>query len=157
MGNKLKISELADEMSMQQMDEHFQLINKETGEVVYIMENLVRMAEDDEPYDHLPDWQQEQMELAIDFVEYDMEKYLPIPSQFDIDEYGMIEDFCFSIKDSNAQDKLLHAIRGKGAFRRFKDMIIDLDLEKDWYAYRDERYKQVAIEFCEDHGLGYIE
>lgn len=24
------------------------------------------MAEDGEPYDHLPDWQQEQMELAID-------------------------------------------------------------------------------------------
>jgi len=121
------------------------------------MEKLVRMAEDGEPYDHLPDWQQEQMELAIDFVEYDMEKYLPIPSQFDINEYGMMEDFCFSIKDSNAQNKLLHTIRGKGAFRRFKDMIIDLDLAEDWYNYRDKRYKQIAIEFCEDHGLEYVE
>ncbi|MFD1363577.1 UPF0158 family protein [Lentibacillus salinarum] len=156
MGSKVKLSELADEMDMQ-MDDHFQLVNKETGEIVIIMESLVRIAEDGEPYDHLPDWQQEQMELAIDFVEYDMAKYLPIPSQFDINEYGMMEDFCFSIKDSKAQDKLLHAIRGKGAFRRFKDMIIDLDLEEDWYDYRDKRYKQIAIEFCEDNGLEYVE
>jgi|SRR5699024_8762708 len=155
MVHKVRLSDLVDEMDMQ-MDEYFQLINKETGEIIYIMEKLVGIAEEGESYGHLPDWQQEQMELAIDFVEHDTAKYLPLPSKFDIDEYGMIEDFCFSVEDSKTEAKLLHAIRGKGAFRRFKDMIVDLDLEEDWYNYRDKRYKQIAIEFCEDHGLEYV-
>ncbi|GGJ96160.1 hypothetical protein GCM10007063_18300 [Lentibacillus kapialis] len=156
MSSKVNISELAEEMGMQ-MDGHLQLVNKETGEIVHIMESFIRMAEDEKPYGHLPDWQQEEMELAIDFVEYDMEKYVLTPSQFDINEYGMMEDFCFSIKDPGKQDKLLHTIRGKGAFRRFKDMVIDLDLAEDWYDYRDKRYRQTAIEFCEDYGLEYVE
>ncbi|MFD2759932.1 UPF0158 family protein [Lentibacillus juripiscarius] len=155
MGAKVKLTDIIDEMEMQ-TEEDSPLLKKDTGEIIYIMKDFIRMAEDGEPYDHLPDWQQEQMELAIDFVENE-DKYVELPSKFEIDEYAMIEDFCFSVKDSKAQEKLLRIICGKGAFRRFKDEIIDLDLEDDWYTYRDNCYKQIAIDFCERHKVEYTE
>lgn len=40
------------------------------------------------------------------------------------------------------QDVLVGAIQGRGAFRRFKDKLYDLSLEKQWYQYRDEAYEK---------------
>ncbi len=40
------------------------------------------------------------------------------------------------------QDVLAGAIQGRGAFRRFKDKLYDLSLEKQWYQYRDEAYEK---------------
>ncbi|MFB9762566.1 hypothetical protein [Ectobacillus funiculus] len=41
-----------------------------------------------------------------------------------------IEDYCRTVSDHVKRDTLLRAIKGKGAFRRFKDKIIDLDIEE---------------------------
>ena len=46
-------------------------------------------------------------------------------------------------------DALYSAIKGKGAFRRFKDSIIRVDIEDNWYKYREEAIKQVAIYWCQ--------
>jgi hypothetical protein len=47
----------------------------------------------------------------------------------------------------------LTSLQGKGAFRRFKDNVILLGIEKDWYSFRDERYKQFAIEWCQENDI----
>lgn len=120
-----------------------------------MLQEFLTSAEDEEPFDDLPDWQQEQMEVA-----YDIENegnYMTLPSEFDIHEYNMMENFCPSVNDPKAQDSLFHAIQGKGAFRRFKDQAFDLGLIQDWYDYRDECYKQIAIEFCEHNNYDYVE
>ena len=44
-----------------------------------------------------------------------------------------MEDFCLKIIDQQKQNNLLNAIKGKGAFRRFKDKINDFELETEWY------------------------
>ena len=45
------------------------------------------------------------------------------------------------------------AIRGKGAFRRFKDRLYDFDLQEKWYKYRDDCYEQIARDWCERFGI----
>ena len=62
-------------------------------------------------------------------------------------------DFINTIYDSNRREKLSQAIRGKGAFRRFKNTIINFGLEKQWYTYRDQCYKEIAIDWCEKNNL----
>ena len=52
-----------------------------------------------------------------------------------------------------AQDALDAAIRGKGAFRRFKDRLYDFDLQEKWYKYRDDCYEQIARDWCERFGI----
>ena len=41
-------------------------------------------------------------------------------------------------------DVLARVIQGRGDFRRFKDKLYDLNLEKQWYQYRDEAYEKIA-------------
>ncbi|GAA0603608.1 hypothetical protein GCM10009001_20800 [Virgibacillus siamensis] len=97
------------------------------------------------------------MKRAYDVVDGFGDMYVELPSEFDIHEYSMIEDFCYSLKDSQERDTLLRVIRGKGAFRRFKDTIIDFGLRQRWFDYRDECYKEIARQFCEDHGVEYVD
>lgn len=116
----------------------------------------LRLAEDEEPFDHLPKWQQENRKVAIDVVEI-FDDYIELPTKYEINEYEMMEDFCDALDNQRHRDSLRNAIRGKGAFRRFKDQVNDLGIEKNWYAFRDERYKQIAIDWCNEHELKYVE
>ena len=67
-------------------EESRSLLNIKTGEIVVVTSEELRSAEDDEPYDHLPDWQQEDRKIAIDVVEnYDDNKELS--TKYEINEY----------------------------------------------------------------------
>jgi hypothetical protein len=74
-----------------------------------------------------------------------------------VNEYEIMENFCLTVSDQRKQESLLTTIKGKGAFRRFKDKIIDFDMEDQWYSYRDERFKQIAIEWCLENKINFIE
>ncbi|OZU87389.1 hypothetical protein CIL03_16340 [Virgibacillus indicus] len=153
MKTKVKISEIVDGMEMQ-FEGSSSLLNIKTGEVTFIPTEYLREAEEGEAFEDLEDWQQEELEEAYDVIENE-ENYVELPTEFDIHEYRMIENFSYSVEAPKARNSLLRAIQGRGAFRRFKDRVFELDLEEDWYAYRDECYKQIAIEFCEQHDLDY--
>lgn len=70
MGIKVNINDILEGIEMQ-FDESSHLLNIQTGEVIFIQHEFLRDAEDGEPFDHLPDWQQEQMILANDILEHD--------------------------------------------------------------------------------------
>ncbi|MDT8861811.1 UPF0158 family protein [Alkalihalobacillus sp. MEB130] len=151
----VKLEDILEGMEMQSEESHAYL-NLETGEVVYVSREALLIAEDGEEYDHLPVWQQEEAQQAYEIVE-SFGKYVTLPTSFDIHEYDMLERFCYSLSDEKKQDLLLHAIRGKGAFRRFKDTLHRLGMIQQWYEYRDERYKELAREFCQSNKIDYIE
>jgi hypothetical protein len=69
----------------------------------------------------------------------------------------MMEDFCYSINDPQRQADLLKAIKGKGAFRRFKNQVMSVGLDEMWYSFREERYKKLAIEWCKEHSIDFYE
>ena len=43
--------------------------------------------------------------------------------------------------------------KGKGAFRRFKDTVFYLGIRDDWFAYRDNRFRDIAERWCMDNKL----
>jgi hypothetical protein len=57
-----------------------------------------------------------------------------------------MEKFCLSVKDREISDPLHHALKGRGAFRRFEEGIQQLGVADEWYQYRDEAIKQIAID-----------
>lgn len=79
--------------------------------------------------------------------------YLPLPDRFEIDEYRMMERFAAGAADPLARAELGQALRGRGAFRYFKDVVRRLGLAEEWYTYRDRGYEDVARAWCEEHGL----
>ena len=55
------------------------------------------------------------------------------------------------------QEELASAIQGKGAFRRFKDTVIRLGIDQEWYDFQSAEYKRKAARWCEDNGIEYEE
>lgn len=68
--------------------------------------------------------------------------------------YGDMEDFIARVADPRARDLLSRAIEGRGAFRRFKDTLLEFpELREAWFAFHDARNERRAIEWLRDEGL----
>lgn len=78
-----------------------------------------------------------------------------LPTQYEINEYQIMEEFIETIENEEISNNLQRLIQGKGAFRRFKDYCFDVDIIQDWYKFKEEKYKQIAIEWCEQNDLKY--
>jgi len=66
------------------------------------------------------DWEKELL-LVADQVERGFgTRYLRVPSVDSHDAYGDMEDFVETVENKRLQERLWDAIRGRGAFRRFK-------------------------------------
>lgn len=68
-----------------------------------------------------------------------------------INEYRMMENFIETVTDEMMQSRLYRTIQGRGAFRRFKDMVWGTGWEQKWYDFRDNAYVDIAREWCEEN------
>jgi hypothetical protein len=128
--------------------------NKITGKIINISHDKSTIAEDcsDEDLVAYPEWEREAIEAAID-VEENFENYITLPSRFDINEYNIMVDFCNSLDNDKISSQLLNALNGRGAFRRFKDTSIRLDLQDEWYEFQDKAFKKIALDWCNENGI----
>jgi hypothetical protein len=154
MGKPVKLEDIIDGLEMQ-TDESTSYLNIKTGEVAIVSDEESSAAEEDKSVDLFPEWQHELISKAKEIL-YSND-YISLPSKFDVHEYSIMEKYCLSIDDDQIRDILYYSIKGSGAFRRFKDNIYEYNLEEEWYKFRDEAIKQIAIEWCEDNGINYIE
>lgn len=155
---KVKLKSLVDELDMQ-MDEYRQFLHKETGEIVTVSQeelSIAESSEEDDDFSTYPDWQQDSIHDALDII-VDWEKYEELPTKYEINEYSIMEDFCGSIENDRISNALYDSINGRGAFRRFKDAIERYRVEHQWYAFREEALRKIAIRWCEDNELKYEE
>ena len=50
------------------------------------------------------------------------------------------------------------AINGKGAFRRFKDVLLNYPEERErWFQFKDDRMKERALEWLDDIDVTLVE
>ena len=155
MGFPIKLSEIIGVIEIQSEDSAA-YVNKKTGEIVAPTEESFTAAENEDPLEEYPEWQQENIKAAREILDHE-EDYLELPTRFDINEYRIMEKFCLSVEDREASVVLYGAIKGRGAFRRFKDAIHRLDLADEWYQYRDHAIRQIAIDWCEIHKITFTE
>lgn len=94
-------------------------------------------------------------DLTEDELDELFEKSIMLPTRYDINEYEMMEDFAETISDTRLQNQLYISLNGSGAFRRFKDTCINFDIINDWYKFRDERYKEIAIDWCKENNIEF--
>ncbi len=69
----------------------------------------------------------------------------------------MMERFAAGIDDDRAREGTLIALRGTGAFRRFKDAVHSLGLADAWYTFRERAYGDLARTWCEAHGVEHAD
>ena len=68
-----------------------------------------------------------------------------------------MEAYIDRLPPGKVQEELAYAIRGNGAFRRFKQSVRYHGLEQRWYDYLAEAYRELAIRWCDEEGLEYTE
>jgi len=67
------------------------------------------------------------------------ERYVRVDPASSREQYRWMERFVSSVADGPLRERLLIAIDGKGAFRRFKDVLLAFPAERErWFAYRSE-------------------
>ncbi len=156
----VKLKDIIDSLDVQ-MDQIRSYLNTETGEIITLSTEELDIAEESEgevDFSEYPDWQRDAINEVIDvFNNLNTRKYIELPDRWEINEYGIIESFCYSVRDEKIRNVLFSAIRGSGAFRRFKDVIHIFDLQDSWYKFRFEALKKIAIQWCEENGISYIE
>jgi uncharacterized protein UPF0158 len=163
----VSLRDLVDELQMLP-NEWNAYLNKVTGKIITVTDDDVAMVEMDSEF-------AEEMEAGNDDIGSEVSgletehyqevkrvlasdpDYLKLPSRFEIHEYEIMERFCRSYPNGKVSDILLGKIRGSGAFRRFKDTIYQYGIEDDWFQYRDEAYKEIAIAWLESHGIAYAD
>ena len=97
-------------------------------------------------------------ESLADQIESDLNiHYFRLPSKFDIHEYSIMELFINDLPTGSTRDELAGCIHGKGAFCRFKDSIHYHGIEQDRYDYRNNAYREIAVEWCESKRFAYLE
>jgi hypothetical protein len=151
----VKLDDIIEGMECQS-DESQSYLDKRTGTVVSISDEEIQAAEDNEPIEDFPEWQQDLIKIANNILA-ETGDYIGLPSKFDIHEYSIMERFCLSIDDPEISDNLYTLINGSGAFRRFKDALYEYNLSDDWYRYRNNALKEIAIEWCEENGIEFEE
>jgi hypothetical protein len=148
----VSIKDIVDEMDVLS-DEHSAFLNRKTGELVTLSDEELSVAEEEDDLVDYPEWQQEMIIKAKEVI--GSEDYLPLPSKFDIHEYHIMENFCRYLVDDKIRGELLDKIRGRGAFKRFKDAICMNGIEDDWYRFRQEELENIAMDWLEANHIPY--
>jgi hypothetical protein len=80
--------------------------------------------------------------------------YLRIDPVSSREQYRWMERFIQMLEDGELRDKLTLAIDGKGAFRRFKDVLMAHAPERErWFAFRSERLRVFMEAWLAAHAL----
>jgi hypothetical protein len=153
MAIRVKLDDIIEGLEFQS-DETSWFLNKKTGEVVLINDYEMRAAEEGNPLEDFPDWEQDQVRIAREIIA-ETGQYIPLPTKFEIDEYSIMERFCVSLDNQEISDILYDLISGSGAFRRFKDAIYKFGIEDKWHTYRNNAIKEIAIEWCRENGIEF--
>src|SRR5512135_2843666 len=80
--------------------------------------------------------------------------YLRIDPVSSREQYRWMERFIPMVDDSELRAKLAHAIDGKGAFRRFKDVLMTYAADRErWFAFRSERLRTFMEAWLNAHAI----
>ena len=82
-------------------------------------------------------------------------RFIALPSSFDINNWMIMQKFIWNLDDEALRNRLNDAIHRSGAFSRFRDIVDDAGITDDWYAFRDDSYRSIAIEWCEDNDIDW--
>lgn len=152
MESKVSLQAVVQEMDVLSEEEHAYL-NRNTGELVTLGAEEIAIVEEGDDNDEYPDWQQEMIRKAREVFASD--DYLQLPSKHDIHEYAIMERFCLAFEDENLSNDLLHQIRGRGAFRRFRDALHRHDIVEEWHQFRQAALEAIAVDWLEANNIPY--
>jgi hypothetical protein len=117
-------------------------LDLETGEILFVSEDM-------------DDVETVKMKNQI---EEELGRYELIPKAESYEGYRDMQAFITTVEDDHLSELLEVAINGKGAFRRFKDVLLNYPEERErWFQFKDDRMKERALEWLDDIDVTLVE
>jgi hypothetical protein len=132
------------------------MLDTQTGAVHSVPLSALRAAEEEDG--GLGDWEEEIVEQAVAILEDTEGRYERIEPWESSEEYDLMESFALATVTPALQDQLLVAIRGRGAFRRFKVVLEAWPKAREaWFSYRDYRHRDEIRAWLNTLGIDPID
>jgi hypothetical protein len=128
-------------------------LDRETGELYAIGDEEARLVEDGAAATDLPDWLHDELPRIREVLTG--QRWLSLPTRFDIHEWAIMDEFAQASDDPGVRDELLTAIHGLGAFRAFRDAVHRRGLQESWYRYRASAVARIAMAWLDEHDIAY--
>lgn len=84
----------------------------------------------------------------------DPDDWLEIPQVSSREGWKAMEAFA-QMRPPRQREQLLDAIRGRGAFRRFRDRVYQFGCESEWFAYQRGVMAEQARSWLREEGLAF--
>jgi Uncharacterised protein family (UPF0158) len=146
-------------------------LDTETGDVVILSEEIIARAkallaeefdEDMSDYDEvefdrdydIPDWMEDEVELALDIFLERKDRYLRIPERMPESVFSAMRAFTEGLENSELKEELMALLEGKGSFRRFKDALEPYPKErKQWYRFSAKMARKEITDWLNATGI----
>ncbi|HEM4423839.1 UPF0158 family protein [Streptococcus suis] len=84
-------------------------------------------------------------------------RFVRLPTYYDFNPYAFMERYVYHLPEGDLSDRLSRAIRGRGAFRRFKNELERCDRLEEWYAFETQCYKELVLDWCQENEIAIVE
>jgi hypothetical protein len=102
----------------------------------------------------IADWLQEELQKAAQVEADTNNRFLAIPTESSREGYREMEDFIATVSDPRLQERLGGAISGQGAFRNFKNMLLNYPAERQrWFQFKRDRLHQYILDWLDEQGI----
>lgn len=82
------------------------------------------------------------------------EDLLPVPQVMSNEAYDTMVRFARR-QDSSVAEKLITVLNNRKPFRHFKDKVIELGIDDDWYDFEYSDTKEIIFSWLNQHNLSY--
>jgi hypothetical protein len=102
----------------------------------------------------ISDWQRDVVLEADRVRGGSSSRYLAVPWEGSHEGYRDMEAFIETLRSSRLQERLEDAIRGRGAFRKFKDVLLNYPAERErWFQLKQERVHERINDWLEENEI----
>ena len=138
---KIGLDELCDAMENSSYEVEYYL-DLGTGEILFVSEDM-------------DDVETVKMKNQI---EEELGRYELIPKVESFGGYRDMQAFIATVENEHLAELLEVAINGKGAFRRFKDVLLNYPEERErWFKFKDDRMEERALKWLDEIDVTLVE
>jgi len=152
----VNIAEIAELMDTT-FDETECYLDLQTGKTELIPAELLGMDDEEDELSSLPDWEKDSLAVVKE-IEAETGRYVPIPEPDSREAYDDMVRFADTVTDPELRKSLDIALDGRGAFRRFRNVLDNHDSEQQrWFAFKERAMSERAREWLAEIGIEPVE
>lgn len=156
MTEKVQINRLVNSI-LEQFEDTNTYYDRLTGEIVSVDDYYMSLALHDIEEVLTYSWQRDMVLKCKSIINNNEERFLLLPKKNVLKDNELMEEFIEKKLEKWEREELVFIINGSNRLKRFKLAIEGNEYEVLWNLYLYDKYKSIAINWCNSNGVKYTE